>query len=114
VIRVRGSLVVPAEAEPVDAALLRIEVRDAALADAPAPLVAARVWTGVAVRPGAALPFAIDVPDLAPGAVPSLQVHVDVLGTGAVRAGDLLSTAFHPIPTTGEAVDLVVPLTVIS
>jgi uncharacterized lipoprotein YbaY len=111
VIRVRGVAVVPAGTEPGTAARMLVEVRDAALADAPSVLLAAQVYERVPLRAGDLLPFALDVPDVPARAVLSLRVHVDVDGDGTVRAGDLLSTRFHPVPTAAAAAELVVPLT---
>lgn len=110
---VSGAAVVPAEAH-TGTARLRVEVRDVALADAPSVLLAARTYPGVQVRPGARLPFTVTVDDVPDGAVLSLRVHVDVSGDGAVAPGDLLSTQFHLIPTTGATAAFVVPLTAIT
>jgi uncharacterized lipoprotein YbaY len=112
VITVSGAAVVPAGIEGFPAASVHVEVRDATLADAPSVLLASRTYDGVAVRPGARLPFALTVADAPEHALLSLRVHVDVAGDGAVASGDLLSTRFHPLPTSGP-VDLDVPLTAI-
>ena len=111
-ITVSGTAVVPAGIEGFPAASLHVEVRDATLADAPSVVLASRTWGGVAVRPGARLPFALTLADAPEHAVLSLRVHVDVAGDGAVSSGDLLSTQFHPLPTSGP-VDVTVPLSAI-
>jgi putative lipoprotein len=113
VITVTGRAIVPGNAGAIDGALLRVEVRDAAVADAPSVLLAARSWPGVSTGPGQELPFTVEVADVPAGAVLTLRVHVDRTGDGIVRAGDLLSTQFQPIPSTGTPTSIVVPLTVI-
>ena len=112
-ITVTGRAVAPANAGAIEGALLRVEVRDAALADAPSVLVAAYRQPGVSLGPGQALPFTVKVDAVPEGAVLTLRVHVDRTGDGLVHPGDLLSTQFHQIPSTGTAAAVVVPLTAI-
>jgi len=113
VITVAGRAVVPPDADAIEGALLRVEVRDAALADAPSVLLAAHNQPGMSLRPGQELTFAVQVEHVPSGAVLTLRVHVDRTGDGLVHTGDLLSTRFHRIPNTGTTDAVVVPLTVI-
>ena len=91
----------PREGSPV-----RVEVRDTARADALAPLLAeARSEVGPGASPELAT-VAVDVPaaSLARTSRPTVFVHVDVNGDGAISAGDYITTGSHPVaPADGEA-----------
>ncbi|MFF5209602.1 hypothetical protein [Streptosporangium sp. NPDC000396] len=102
--RVRGSAVIPAEVPSGIAARMVIEVRDASLADVPAPLVARVVLRDVPLAPGGRLPYEITVPDV-PGVL-VLSVRVE-RGEG----GDLLTT--RAVPVTGDRL-VVTPLTLVA
>lgn len=58
----------------------------------------------MALRDGAALPFAVDVPAgrIDPRYSYSVRVHIDTSGSGEVERGDLVSTQACPVLTHGH------------
>jgi putative lipoprotein len=100
---VRCAVVLPEGEEPVAADELVVQVEDVSRADAPSTVVGERRLRGVELRPGAAVPVAVEVPavELDEGAEYSVRVHVDVSGSGDVEVGDLVSTQTYPVLTHG-------------
>lgn len=81
---------------------VRVEVRDTALADAEAPLLAeARSEVSGGVSTWLAT-VEVDAPTAASEGVhrPSVFVHVDVDRDGTLSAGDFITTASHPVAPT--------------
>jgi putative lipoprotein len=101
---VRGEVTLPAEAEPVEAAEVVIQVEDVSRADAPSVVVAEQRLHGVSLRPGETLPFAVEVPGdrVDPQSHYSVRIHVDVSGSGDVESGDFVSTQSYPVLTRGH------------
>ncbi len=97
---VEGQVAFRAGDRPGRAARVVVRVEDVSRADAPATTVAEQVLRDVALPPdGGALPFEVAVPAgaLDPQGRYVLRVHVDVGGTGAVTAGDFVSTRSYPV-----------------
>ncbi len=92
-----GEVVLPPDAPATTAALVRIEIRDTSLADAPSTLVAETALRGVPLGPGGRIPFRIDA-DLPPGRALTLRVHVSLDGAPATKPGDLLTMESVPVP----------------
>lgn len=111
--RVRGEVVLPADAPTVAAARAVVEVRDVSYVDAPSTVVADVVLRQVWLRPGERLPFALDVPEVSASHSLALRCHIDQSGDHTVSAGDLISTQSLPVPSVGEVDPLDVPVKVI-
>jgi putative lipoprotein len=101
---VHGEVTLPAEAGPLEAAEVVIQVEDVSRADAPSVVVAEQRLHGVRLRPGEALAFAVEVPSerVDPQSHYSVRVHVDVSGSGDVERGDFVSTRSYPVLTRGH------------
>jgi putative lipoprotein len=100
---VTGEVVMPSVALP-EAANLIVQVEEVSRADAPSLVVAEQRQNRVQLRPGAALPFVIEVPIemLDERNSYSVRAHVDVSGSGEVEVGDLISTRSYPVLTRGH------------
>ncbi|HWM06119.1 MAG TPA: YbaY family lipoprotein [Actinophytocola sp.] len=113
--RISGTVLLPADAPPFASATLHVRLLDASLADAPSVVLAEQTIPGVnrTDRTEQSVRFTLSA-ELPAGWTGSLIVaaHLDLVGDLRVHAGDLLSTASHPVPATGAA-DVVVPLEVI-
>ena len=110
---IKGQVILPANAPAVDAGLIVVEVRDVSMADAPSVLVAEERLSHVALRPGGRIEFKLIVPEVGPGRMLSLRAHASLDGSGRVKSGDLLTTASHPVPSTGPLLVFDVPVVVI-
>ncbi|MDQ3151501.1 MAG: M12 family metallopeptidase [Actinomycetota bacterium] len=111
---VRGSIIVPPDA-PTVAVRAVVRVRDLAYSDAPERRVVAGSSMLVNVAPDARIDFSVDVPDgtVADGLTPSVEVHIDLDGSGYFSRGDLISKEPHwVLPTTPDA-PIDVPVSVI-
>jgi hypothetical protein len=106
---IRGEIVLPDDAPPIDAGLVVVEVRDVSLMDAPSVVVADWRRDRVPILAGARIPFELEVPERAPGSSLSARAHVSLDGSGVVRRGDLISAAIVPVPATGEVGPIDVP-----
>jgi len=112
---VRGSIVVPPDAAPVKEARAVVRIRDLAYSDAPERQVVAESIVIADVAPDARIGFSIDVPNgtVAAGLMPSVEVHIDLDGSGYFSLGDLISMEPHwVLPTTPDA-PIDVPVSVI-
>jgi putative lipoprotein len=80
-----------------------VQVEDVSRADAPSTVVGEQVLRNVALHPGQAVPFRVEVPADAidERRSYSIRAHVDVGGTGVVESGDLVSTESYPVLTHG-------------
>jgi uncharacterized lipoprotein YbaY len=100
----------PAAGVPSQAVPVVVQVEDISRADAPAPVVGEQRQSAASLRPGAVLPFAVEVPAerIDERNRYSVRVHVDVGGTGEVKKGDLVSTETYPVLTRahGSQVDI--------
>jgi putative lipoprotein len=84
-------------------ATVHVRLEDVSRADAPSTLVAELVVPlRVSLAAGTTLPFAVIAPHVDDRARYAVRVHVDVLGTGDVTAGDLLSTTGYPVLQPGR------------
>jgi putative lipoprotein len=111
--KIRGSVVLPADAPRRTARRLVVEVRDVSQADAPSVVVAQHQMTDVPLEPNGRVSFQFDVPDVLPERALSLRSHLSLDGSERVKPGDLLTTASHPIRTSGPQEPLIVPVKLI-
>ena len=100
--KVFGTIVFPTDAPRVNAQLMRVELLDVSLLDAPSEVFAEVRQSDVLVYPLARIPFEIVAPAAAEGRSLSLRVHVDLSGDGEVSRGDLITTISYPVPRTGD------------
>ena len=100
---VRGEIVLPSTDLPAETADLVVQVEDVSRADAPSIVIAEQRRSGVSLRGGAVLPFAVKVPAelIDERHRYSVRVHTDVSGSGEVEVGDLVSTQSYPVLTHG-------------
>jgi putative lipoprotein len=100
---VRGEILIPDDVEPTEAAFILVEIEDVSRADAPSIVVGEQRRERVGIRPGAHVPFEVQVPDrlINESASYSVRVHIDVAGSGEVERGDMVSTQSHPVLTRG-------------
>ena len=101
--KVSGEVILPAEV-PADRADVIVQVEDVSRADAPSVVVGEKRLPRVALRPGAKLPFEVEIPE---GALDeshsySVRAHVDVSGSGEVETNDLVTTQSYPVLTRGH------------
>ncbi len=112
---VRGSILVPPDATRIRAARAVVRVRDLAYSDAPERRVVASSSMIVNVAPDVPIGFSVDVPDgrVANGLTPSVEVHIDLDGSGYFSPGDLVSMDPHWLflATPGSPLD--VPVSVV-
>ncbi|TWH63207.1 hypothetical protein L612_001000001590 [Rhodococcus rhodochrous J38] len=83
-------------------------------ADGTAPVLASVAMEGTPVRPEGRIPFVLDAPEVPAATALSLRCHVDIVDDGTVAIGDLLSTRSIPVPVTGDAGPLTVPVEVVT
>ncbi|MFE6924498.1 hypothetical protein ACFVAV_25975 [Nocardia sp. NPDC057663] len=106
---IRGYVVLPPDA-PVTTARIAVELRDVTYADDSAPLVAETAAVGVAIEPGARIPFELAAPVSPPGTALGLACQIDRAGDGVLAAGDLVSTQAIPVATCGSVSDVIIPV----
>lgn len=101
---VQGQIVLPTTELPPKAAEVVIQVEDVSRADAPSTVVGEQRQVNVPLRPGAIIPFAVEVPEelIDQRCSYSIRVHVDVPGSGDVQRGDLISTQSFAVLTRGN------------
>ncbi|MFE7722896.1 hypothetical protein ACFU44_28115 [Nocardia rhizosphaerihabitans] len=107
--RIRGFVVLPPDA-PVTTARIAVELRDVTYADGAAPLVTETVAIGVAIEPGARIPFDLAAPESPAGTALGLACQIDRAGDGVLRTGDLVSTQAIPVPPHGSVSDVIIPV----
>lgn len=106
--RISGVVVMPTDA-PLANGRLTVELRDVTYLDAPAPLIASSETDDIATSPTATHDFAMYAPDL-PRRALALRCHIALSAGMGVQPGDLLSTRSVPVPATGDADGLTVPV----
>jgi putative lipoprotein len=101
---VQGEIVLPHTDVPSESADLVVQVEDVSRADVPSVVIADQRQSGVPLRSGAILRFAVEVPDdlVDERDSYSIRVHIDLTGSGEVEAGDLISTRSYPVLTRGH------------
>ena len=92
-----GTIALPPDTPSTVASLVRIEIRDTSLADAPSIVLAATIMRDVPLHPGGSIPFTIDAPEDADGRSSSFRVHISLDGSASLRPGDLLTTVAVPV-----------------
>ncbi|HEX6624042.1 MAG TPA: YbaY family lipoprotein [Pyrinomonadaceae bacterium] len=110
---ITGKIILPPNVPAAKADEVTIEVRDVSEADALSTVVAERRLEDVALRPNGEIKFKLSVPDVGPNRSLAMRVHVSTDGSGRVKSGDLLTTTHIPVPSTGDAEQLEVPVVVI-
>jgi hypothetical protein len=76
-----------------------IHIEDTAEADAPARSLAVERFPGLSVSHSeATATVVVTLPDLTGAKMPSIRVHVDTDGAGAIRPGHFLNPAATPVP----------------
>jgi uncharacterized lipoprotein YbaY len=108
--RITGRLRLPPQAPVLAGAQLLVQVCDTTEADAPARVLAQQDQAGLALGPGAVLPFALAAPAAPPGRQHTLQARVQRPdGRGGWQLV-LVTTQSHPLPASGDALALELPL----
>lgn len=97
------------EPPPIVTRTARIVVEDVSTADLRATRVSDRRITPA--DPEELRSVTIDVPEPDLRASYSVRVHIDVDGSGAISAGDFVSTQSHPVLTRGHGTEVTVPVT---
>jgi uncharacterized lipoprotein YbaY len=110
---IKGNVDLPANTPKRKAGSVLVEVRDISLADAPSTVVAEQRLEDVPLEPNGQIGFKLQVPDVEPNRTLSLRAHVSMDGSGQVKSGDLLTTAHHPVPSTGTPDSLEIPVVAI-
>jgi uncharacterized lipoprotein YbaY len=110
---IKGEIILPANAPTTKAKQVLVEVRDVSMADAPSKVVAEQRLENVNLKPGGRIKFKATVPEVEANRTLALRVHISLDGSGQVKSGDLLTTTYDPVPTTGASATLEVPVAVI-
>lgn len=100
---VRGTIVLPREAELREPAELIVQVEDVSRADAPSEVVGEYRLRLERLTPGEEVPFTVEVAEarIDPTHLYSIRAHVDYSGTGNVKRGDLITTQSYPVLSRG-------------
>ena len=100
---VRGEITLPSADLPAETADVIVQVEDVSRADAPSLVIGEQRQSGVSLRPGAVLPFAVEIPAeiVDERRNYAVSVHIDLSGSGQVEVGDLVSTQTYPVLTRG-------------
>ena len=105
-----GNAVLPPDVVPGAVGSVRVELRDVSQQDAPSLLLASVDLEGVALAPGATIPFELQAPAADAGRSLALRVQVDAHSQRGGRHV-YLSTQSFPVPATGDVSGLEVNLT---
>ena len=109
--RIKGEVVLPAEADSAKAVRITIELRDVSAQDQPAPLLASTALNDVDIRAHQRIPFSFDAPATAANRSLAMRVQVDMTPDQRHAAGDYLSTVSVPVAPSGDVDKVVVPVT---
>ncbi len=104
--RIQGELCFPDDAPVQVAERVVVELRDVSRMDQPSLLLARFERQGLPVGPSARVPFDFVAPEAHPANALGLRAQVDLHG-----GGGYLSTAAAPVPPSGDATTLRVPVT---
>jgi uncharacterized lipoprotein YbaY len=109
---VHGEIVLPPETGALRAARVAVFVEDVSRADAPAEVIAERVYSPAQFSRAGVLVFDMPVPasKVHARATYCVRVHVDVKGTHDVDSGDYVSTQSHLVLTRGHGTTATVPV----
>jgi uncharacterized lipoprotein YbaY len=100
---VKGEVLLPAAGVREQTGDVHVYVEDISRADAPAIIAGEIEIKAAKLRPGATLPFTVEVPGkLDDRRIYSVRAHIDVTGSGDVTKGDLVSTQTYPVLTRGH------------
>lgn len=108
--KLRGHILLPDNAPAAKAGMVLVELRDVSVADAPSKVVASQKRKQVPLKPGAKLPFELNVPDVDPSRSLSLRAHVSLAGEDRTASGDLLTTESYPVGPEQESIEARVTL----
>lgn len=111
--RINGNIILPINAPSINARLVIVELHDVSLLDAPSVIIARQQWTDVPISPLNQIPFSISASESNSTQSLSLRAHVNMAGDGVVSSGDLITTASHPINSTGDQVQIELPVHII-
>ncbi|MBI4876325.1 MAG: YbaY family lipoprotein [Acidobacteria bacterium] len=98
--RITVEVLVSGQARPPVGAPVLVQVRDTALQDAPARILAAA--RGVVEGPSSAALAIVRFDLYETGAELTVWAHVDVDGDGRVSSGDYITTQSYPLPAGPE------------
>lgn len=104
--KLSGHVKLPPDAPETRAAVVRVELRDVSVADAPSTVVAEKQLKNVRISAGGKIPFNLSVPEVAPNRSLNLRVHVDLDGSGRSVPGDLLTTQSYPVAPDADKVEV--------
>lgn len=101
--KVQGEIILADVELPATPADVNVYVEDVSRADAPSVVVGHQRQTGVSLRPGSRLPFAVDIPAelIHERNLYSIRVHIDTSRSGEIKKGDLISMQTYPVLTRG-------------
>jgi putative lipoprotein len=108
--RIDGNIILPINAPSINARLVIVELHDVSLLDAPSVVIARQQWINVPIGPSNQMPFSIPAPESNSRQSLSLRAHVNMAGDGVVASGDLITTASHPINSTGDQGQIELPV----
>lgn len=114
-VTIQGLITSDVSVEVPKDAIVRVQVQDVSVADAPAKVIAEDVWErGPSQRDEVRIStFELEARGLEPGRTYSLWVHVDMDGSGKLSPGDMITTQSFPIDTRRASVRIdatVVPI----
>lgn len=107
---IKGEIILPDTGIPPGPAEVIVSVEDVSRADAPSEIIGEQRQKAVALRPGARLPFAVEVPSelVDERHSYSVRAHIDRSGSGEVEVGDLVSTETYPVLSRGRGTSAIV------
>jgi putative lipoprotein len=103
---ISGIILLPSLIDSSISKMIIIEIRDTSLADAPSTIVCEKRLTNIRLSHNGKIKFNFVAPEVDFNRTVSLRVHISIDGTGIVKKGDLLTTAFYKIPNSGKVTSL--------
>jgi len=108
---ITGFLQLPDDGPGGRAASVVVSIRDTTTTGGPMRRAGVSALADVPLAGGARIPFRVPVGDVDPGAVYTVEAHVDMAGDGTIAAGDLVTAAACPVLTGGAPTTVAVPMT---